>query len=116
MVGVGIAGSGVEKDGQTITVEHEPRQERSQQRAWESNLIHRLRMRPDERVVPASERRIWECRRHALAQASGAVTARYRIVIDVGVVVPDDLRTRGRSHGWKRAVLAHRKLLIRDRR
>lgn len=57
MIGVGIAGARVEQDVQTVTVEHQPRQERRQQHGRESDLIHRLRVRPDRRVVPASKDR-----------------------------------------------------------
>src|SRR5713101_5206015 len=69
-------------------------------------------MWPDGRIVPASDRRLRESRRHALAQASGPVTTRFRVVIDVGVVMPDDLRILGRSRRWRREVLAHRNLLV----
>src|SRR6266568_5322764 len=69
-------------------------------------------MWPNGRIVPASDRRRRESRRHALTQASGPVTTRFRVVIDVGVVVPDDLRILGRSRRWRREVLAHRNLLV----
>src|SRR6478609_10926376 len=75
----------MKEDGQTVTIEHQPWQERSQQRAWKGNLIHRLQVWADQRVVPASERRLRKCRRNPFPQTGGPVAARYRIVIDVGV-------------------------------
>src|SRR5262245_25879795 len=39
MIGVGVAGAGVEQNAQALTIEHQPRQKRAQQRGRESKLI-----------------------------------------------------------------------------
>ena len=63
MIGVGVAGAGVEQDAQALAIEHQPRQKRGQQRGRERKLIHRMRMRPDRRVVPSPlPKRIFEIR------------------------------------------------------
>src|SRR5262249_16445664 len=67
MIGVGVAGAGVEQNAQALMIEHQPRQERGQQCGRESKLIHRLRMRSDRRVVPSPKRHIREGRRHMFA-------------------------------------------------
>src|SRR5712672_2667409 len=115
MVDIVVAGLRVQQDGQAVAVEHEPGQERAQQRARKRDLIHRLRMRPDQRVVPAAERGLGECGRHPLAQPGRPVAARRRIVIDVGVIGRDDRGIDGRRRArglWVR----HGRLLVCDRR
>jgi len=91
MIGVGVAGAGVEQNAQALAIEHQPRQKRGQQRGRERKLIHRLRMRSDWRVMPSPERHIREGRCHAFAQPRRTVAARYRIVIDVSMIMLDDL-------------------------
>src|SRR5712671_7982877 len=114
MVDIVVAGLRVQQDGQAVAVEHQPGQERAEERARKRDLVHRMRMRPDQRVVPAAERRRGERRRHPLAQPGRPVTGRRRIVIDVGVIGRDDRGIHGRrARGlWVR----HGRLLVCDRR
>src|SRR5436305_2063349 len=73
MVDIGIAGPGMQQDGQPITVEHQPGQECRQQSRREGDLIHRLRVRSDQSVMPAPDPGLRKCRRDALAQQCGPI-------------------------------------------
>jgi hypothetical protein len=50
----------MEQHGEPVAVEHQPRHELGQHLRRKRDLIHRLRMRPDHFVVPASEPRVRE--------------------------------------------------------
>src|SRR5215469_6898935 len=69
VVGEVVASLGVEQHGQAVAVEHEPWHEASQHLARKRDLIHRLRMRSDWRVVPATKHRGRKSLGDALAQA-----------------------------------------------
>ena len=90
MVGDVVAGLGMQQNAEPVAIEHEPGQERRQHVARERDLEHRLRVRADELVMPAAERRLRKGGGDARAQALGALARGGRIVVDMGVIVPDD--------------------------
>src|SRR5580704_1127044 len=79
----------MEQYGQSVAVEHQPWNECFQHLAGKGDLIHGLRMRPYQLVVPAPELGLLKFRADALAQALGAAAARCRVVVDVRVVMRD---------------------------
>ena len=42
VIAVFVAGFGMKKDRQTVTIEHQPQQQRRHEAAWKRDLIHRL--------------------------------------------------------------------------
>src|SRR2546421_89520 len=83
-------------------------------RCFDQTGIHRVPPSPLREWVndPPPSRRLRARRRHALAQPSGPVTVAGRVVVDVGMIVPDDLGIFGRSCGSGGESLGHWDLLV----
>jgi hypothetical protein len=51
VIGVIVPGLRVQQDGEAVTVEHQPRDQRGQQFSRKGDLIHRLGVRPDDKLA-----------------------------------------------------------------
>jgi hypothetical protein len=107
VVGIGIPRLRMQKHGQAVAVEHQPRQKRCQQFRGKCDLVHRFGMRPNQLIVPAPD----DCRRKlcrdTLSQRRGTRPGRPRAIIDVRVIAPDIRRIDRLSCDRRHNVLAH---------
>ncbi len=93
MVNVSIACFGMDQDRQARAVQHEPGEDCWQPIRLKHDLEHSLRVWPNRLIMPAPKSGVGENGGHSVSQQRCTIAAARRVVIYVGVIPRNFLRT-----------------------